>query len=477
MNKNRSFLYNVADNIFKAGWYITNKPKESRDYIADKLTSRGGIITASALSGALIAGSISHNIEERREYNIPLAFSEVSNISRMMGKEGFENSPLTRYYAKTNDLCMKIFESWNNSTLGLGNPSENFAQDLMERAEGGKGFTFYLDRLLREIPQDALALRKDLLPYLEAIRILEPANNHLKRTWDYTSTDVYKTSTCTRTVTYSCGSIDNPRTCSKPENYPCQEYDHTIHNYDFNLREGVSAATYLQNLLNPEITIPISDKIIVSDKLGDENIEAINSSRRNNNEYDPMTVNHLDIANTWARGATYNVTFPEILRLWSQLPENADRFRDSLKTSESTTYSTFSRTDSGPEEFRLTNDVLRDTLELNRSLQETLASVQKTPENIEILKEQLEVLYDFHSGIYSVDMTIDDAARDVLRSAQRIYDTNFKQGFDVAGYRNYMPPLFATLGALLFGGTGFGVGKGIDKLKKRKNNKKQLNNN
>ena len=103
---------------------------------------------------------------------------------------------------KTNDLCMKIFEAYNQSLEAetFENASELFAEKLYDAIDYRNIYKYNLKDLLNQVPSYHPAILKELQPYLISRRNITTSNTLFEKTWDEKHIDNYHTELRTRTI-------------------------------------------------------------------------------------------------------------------------------------------------------------------------------------------------------------------------------------------------------------------------------------
>jgi len=266
----------------------TKRATEIYDFLGDKLSkvadyfSRGPyeIFYLSALGG-LTAFMLSYNHETTKGHTIPLAFSETSKIERTAKSIGIEVPVMTDYLSKTNDLCTKVFEGWNESweSTWLGNHTKVFAEKMDEKTDiTFKTHKYEIPQLSKIVPNRADSLLKELSNLKEMSKNVGYANNYLDKSWDDSHNDIYHTEYYTETETHT-DSDGNTHTETVTKSK--QVYDYTINTYTYKKIYGENSSKKLDDIIKWFPYLPLEIKILTAKETGPENEFAIERSRKN----------------------------------------------------------------------------------------------------------------------------------------------------------------------------------------------------
>ncbi|MBI5804339.1 hypothetical protein HY450_03785 [Candidatus Pacearchaeota archaeon] len=407
-----------------------------------------------AIMGALglaVAALVSCRYESNREKTIPLGFSEIGQIEKRYAEENKLVPPVTHYLISTNDAAMKIFESWNkaNERAIVGSPYEYFAQEL----EGIIGpnqkiYSYNLEGLLTILPERAQKALHELQEFANAAIQTSQTNESFDDAWSESHIDHYRTESYTDSETYTgADGESHTRTVTKTRTV----YDHTTHSYTYRKQHGENASRKLDAVLASHPALFFKEKMPNVTETGAENEYSMDKSRERLNErMDESEL--LKTSNTWNLGSTINVNLPIIYSKWDALHDDADLWRQAKGKAHSTTYITHSRFDFGPKEFRVAKNALENGVSFVDSVAEIINGMSyaadKSPELLEDVKEFIAIKLDKKSGNGK------KAGREVLETAVKMYEENFKGGFEVDRFRGYMPIIFGLIGIVAGGAAG-----------------------
>ena len=416
-------------------------------------------IVTGALVGTLIGGFGSYKHESNREGHIPVGFSEIREIEKNASRDGLELGPGTQFYSKTNDIVMKIFESSNiaHKRTSIGSYIDSFGTELDMRMDGSfKQFHYEIPDLLRDLPGYAQELLDEMQPFVQVMNRLNPVNSSFSKSWD----DSHIDTTHTETYTYSCGDSKNPQTCTGYR----EVYDYTTHTYDYDKSEGDKASSLLDRLVSDYDKLEFNERFRVSDVTHTENEDAMERSRSDTERLG--SEEQLKIANTWYTGCTLRSNMPHIVGLWDSMHSDNSKWKSAKESAQDEEYITYSHDDSGPAEFQVAETTLEHGTDLNSRIYEIVKGieyVQRTAPHLDrLIREFVAVNKNFKDG------DSDKLAEEIMDTAKSMYSMNFKNGFDVQGFRGYMPFLFGILGGV----SGAGINIGINALMQRRRNRK-----
>jgi len=398
--------------------------------------------------GLLIALPISIRYENMKGKMIPLAFSEISQIEREADKQKTEVGPLTRYYSSTNDLTMKVFESWNhaNQFSLLGSNTHSFARELENRVDPTMRIHHYeIGDFTKALPEQADAALNQLKDFLDVLGKIKQVNNNFEAAWSDSHVDI--------------GHFD-PHTYTDSDGNTHTDmiyvYDYTIHSYSYDKKSGEAASISLDDLLAKHPRLELKEKFMVSPVTNADNEYAIEKSMEKKLKGKRLGPEELvRYAGTWAHGSTLNTNIPRITEMMYALNSDSPLWNRVKTRAHSTSYITFSQSDSGPIEFQVAEQALDDGLTLDR--------------NISQIKEGIDFVKAFAPNLHQkiveyVDVTLNgkkgdsgSLKRQILSGAQKAYAKNFKGGLDVHPSKWYMVILWSLAGAAAGAGIGFGA--------------------
>lgn len=397
--------------------------------------------------GLLVALPLSLHHENTKGKIIPLAFSEISQIEKEAEKQKTEVPPLTRYYTSTNDLAMKVFESWNisNEFTLWGSNNHSFARELENRIDPSMRIHHYeITDFTKALPNQADAALYKLKDFLDVLGMVKQTNNHFDNAWGESHVDIGHIETETHT-----DANGNTHTDSK------WVYDYTIHTYSYDKKSGEAAAKSLDDLLVKHPRLELKEKFIVSPVTHADNEYAIEKSREKKLKGKRLAPEELtNYAGTWAHGSTLNTNMPRITEMMYALNSDSPLWNKAKTRAHGTTYITYSHSDSGPIEFQVAEKALDDGITLERSISQ--------------IKEGIDYVKTFAPRLHQkiveyVDVTLNgkkgnsgSLKKQILSEAQKAYAKNFKGGFDVNPSKWYMVVLWSLAGAAAGAGLGFG---------------------
>lgn len=391
---------------------------------------------------SVLGGAVGNAFETTRTHQIPLAFSEMSQVERDASREGRELGPMTGYLTATNDAAMKVFEAWNltHSEHHMGSQAHNFAAEL-DIKQDYKIHRHELPDLLKDLPARAQQARDLLKPLDDTARDMAPVNDQFRRSWDESHTDHYRTETRTRTV-------DDGNGKSHTETYTEEVYDHTHHEYDYHRQNGEAASQGLDGALAKRQSIPNPEQLRTASQTNADGEYAAEVSRKG--EARPQAEQLKAISESWATGATITQNIGRIQQLWGTLRGDAGAWRTQKATAHDDSYNTGSRSDSGPREYQTAQTALSHGTQLSGNIQEVLGGVDYAKANAPVLQAKIRQLIDIElNGAGKGDTS--KLTREIMDISRAMYTQNFKGGVDVKEYRTLVVLAWILLGAVLGG--------------------------
>ncbi|HJX05252.1 MAG TPA: hypothetical protein VJ461_00920 [Candidatus Nanoarchaeia archaeon] len=411
-----------------------------------------------AALGLTIGLGLSYKHEADKAKLIPVAFSEISQIERNAEANHQPVPPLTRFYASTNDLVMKVFECWNIShknTL-IGSNTTAFARELEAKMDPALRIHRHeIPDFTKNMTQYADASYQQLKEFLDVMQRISVVNNHFGTAWQDDHDDVYHTEIYFTTSTDSEGN-------SHTEMHTRQVYDYTIHTYDYNNRAGEQASKSLDELLMKHSNFRTPEELVTASTTQADNEYVIEKSREKELKGKRLSPEELlKHANNWANGSTYKINLSTIHNMMEALKQDGPKWDRAKNKAHSTKYQTYSHSDDGPLEFQVAETALEHGQTLEKNIAEIKQGIDFVREKAPVLHQKIEeyiaVILDKKKG------NSDKLKKEVLSLARTIYSNNFKKGFDVHPSKWYMVVIWSLAGAA----AGAGVGFGIDQLGER----------
>jgi predicted transcriptional regulator len=409
-----------------------------------------------AALGLVIGLGISYKHEADKAKIIPVAFSEISQIERNAEAKHQPVPPLTRFYASTNDMVMKVFECWNisNKYTLIGSNTTAFARELEAKMDPSLRIHKHeIPDFTKNMTQYTDASYQQLKDFLDVLQKIRPTNNYFDAAWNDDHNDVYHTEIYFETET-STDSDGN--THSELVMHTRQVYDYTIHTYDYNNREGEQASRSLDDMLSKHSALKTPEELTVVNATQADNEDAIERSREKQLKGKRLSPQELlSYAKNWAEGSTYKTNLSTIHEMMDALKQDNPKWDRAKTKAHSTKYKTYSHSDSGPLEFQ----VAETALEHGRTLEKNIAQIKQ---GIDFVREKAPVLQKKIEDYIAVVLdkkqgNPNKLKKELLSLAKDVYSKNFKKGFDVEQSKWYMVVIWSILGAAAGAGLGFGI--------------------
>ena len=426
------------------------------------------IVVMGALGFALASG-FAFNYEHQRTKNIPISFSEIHQLENIAEQRGQHLGEISEFYAKLWDSNAKTCEAHNYSWKSnpFGNNRENFARELENHMDKSLKFHKYnLSMLLDELPTlgtKALVKMKDF----ENIRPeVHNINNSLDDAWDESHIDSYRTEVYTEEETYTdSDGKSHTRTVTKTR----QVYDHTTHSYSYHKESGKKAIQLLDKFQKEHSSLTWPEEL---DRVKETNADgeyAAESSRDTQGKKVRLGREELiALANKWNTSSTYAINRPSIVYSFSEIPAHANSWKNSEGKSHSTSYDTYSHSDSGPKEFRVAEAALKNGRTLEKNLGEILDGVTEVvsgaPQQKTRINEYITETLDKHTK------NSGKKQKEIMETVSHWQEDNFQGSERLNRFR---PGIFL-LGGLLGGVIGTGLGFGVDVYTNRKRFSRRL---
>lgn len=437
---------------------IKNKVKDWLIQIGEttkeRLKRTTGEVLIFALLGAWGGTYFAHQHEMKRE-KIPLGFSEIEVVERKAEQESRKLWPINLHQMKTNDLCMKIFEAYNQSleTKTFGNPSEVFASRLYDAIDYRNIYKYNLKDLLNQVPSYHPSILKELQDYLISRKNIAASNKIFEKAWDEKHRDNYHTELRTRVVPSWKGTV-------RVEVYPVQIYDNTDHYFTYHKAEWEKGAELLNKQFTNLPVLKVQETIYKTDETNAEWEYATRKSRESEWEFKIMSQEELlKAANSRYTGSTLLEDINTIKILYPKLKEANNKRNQAKKTAKSTHYRTDSHSHSWPKEFQIAEKVLEVGQELEVALTELENVIRETDTQVPLLKTKIKEFIEkgYLKRFDYSNKEKKQLSKEVLKLTKEIYKLNFKNGLEVERYRWRVLVLAFILWWVLGGGIGMGI--------------------
>ena len=420
----------------------------------ERLKKTTGEMLIFALLGSWLWSYLSHQHETKRE-KIPLGFSEIGAVEKKAKKEGEILWPINLHQMKTNDLCMKIFEAYNQS-LEAGtfeNSSELFAEKLYDAIDNWNIYKYNLKDLLEQVPSYHPAILKELQPYLISRKNITISNTLFEKAWNEKHINNYH-----QEVKASAISSWNGSVIIRP--YIVEVYDDTDHYFTYHKQEGEKGAQLLNQQFKNIPVLEVQENIYKTIETNTDWEYAMKKSREDKWELKIMTQEELlEAANSRYTGSTLLNDINTIRILYPRLREANNQRNLAKKTAQNTHYTTNSRFHSGPEEFQVAEKVLEVGKEVEIALIELENVIRGTDVQIPILKSKIKEFLEkgyLNKSDFS-NSEKNKLGKEVLKLTKEIYKLNFKNGLEIQKYRWRVLILSFILWWVLGGGIGMGI--------------------
>lgn len=404
---------------------IKNYPLRQKAWMLIHDTPAEIVVSAALLM--TVGGVAFDNYYRANNGLIPISFSEFGKTYKAYADKGLEAPVLTRMYSRSNDFAMKIFESANEA-FERGNDHDDFARELETRIDPAL-------RVYRQLPDMVPDLQKDSKEALQRISLLLNAARDagtfiepMQKSWEDDHDDVYKTVHYTETV---CDA-DNKNCREEPRTR--QEYDYTIHTYEYFPQYGNQGAQNLKAFLEKYPTLQITERLELAKKTDVFNEYAIERSMKKELKGQiPTPEQSLSYANTWATGSTFSAMHPVITSNHDQLLQKSPQWDKARLTARSDRYQTSSPSDSGPREFQLARGIVSDGRDIVTATYKISSGIQFMGNNAQVLvdkiKEYIGVVLDKKPG------DADKLRTEIMDLTRTAYNMNFVNGHDVRPFK------------------------------------------
>ncbi|MCA9478602.1 MAG: hypothetical protein KC535_05635 [Nanoarchaeota archaeon] len=403
------------------------------------------IFASLGVSSALM---MAHQHENERKKTIPLAFSEIGQLIRDTQKKEDTLSLVNEYLPKTNDLCMKIFEAYDESNSLGGLSHTRFANELDHHMNLNNIYRYNLRDLIKEVPVlsgKILEEKKQFVVARDFSKVLEGVSSGI---WSEYHHDNYHTETTT--YTDSDG---------EEHEESVQVYDDTDHSYTYHRNKGELSSELGFEFLEkfPDLTI---EDLSLASKTNADGEYAAEKTRKNKKSFDEK--DYLNFSRKWYAGSTLVLSAREIEDDYAALQKDVPDWERNKSTARSTSYTTTSSTDSGPKEYRSANRLHGSAYSMKQDLNEFVLSLEKTRDEVAQLEGMIDkYIHDAYgfsefSSNFQKKRVLANERKEILGTAKDIYRSTFKDGVDLHDYRVWYVALLGLAG--LLGGAAIGVG-------------------
>ncbi|HYD16923.1 MAG TPA: hypothetical protein VEF76_00425, partial [Patescibacteria group bacterium] len=379
-----------------------------------------------AALGLTLAGGLSARYYASKAGEIPLAFSEIEQITSDFNKAGKPVPALTQYYAVNNDITMKVFES-NNIALAVNKSHTVFAHEMQTRVDASLKKHALISEYADGMARDGANALESVRKLEDATRALPAVSNALDNSWDASHYDVTHQEPRT---SRSCDSKGNCTTST----YYVTVYDYTIHTFTYHAQEAQRALTLLKDFVVNTPDLSVQERLYVAGMTHGENQEAIrNSMKAKFKDHAPTEAEYLEYANTWAKGSNLHKYAPQAAAEYRELASMINALEAAQETARSARYITYSHYDSGPKEHRIAEAA---ETHADRAIQASHGvtdgihfSMQQAPELNRMIKEYVDVVLNGKQG------DADELRSGIMKTARAMYDNNYENGFDVHTFK------------------------------------------
>jgi hypothetical protein len=417
-------------------------------------------IGAVALGG--LFGGCSYVLSDGSANMVPTAFSEIGAIKREAARENRPVPPLTRHYAKTSDVVMKVEEARNLSEKENGS-HRAFAQELEAQMDPALKVHHLISEYAKEIPNDANAAVEALPKLTTAMGTLPPVISAFSNTWSRYSSD--NTHQDCKPVE-RCSGSGKDRSCST--SIECTTVcDSTDYTYNYHREEGLKAARLLGEFVTRLPDMKTDERLQLAKETGADNEYAIESSMKELFKGKIITPQEaLKFANIWATGSNFTAEMPVIEQNHAELKRLSPVWASTARTAK----------DEHHRSLICHLEIVPDNVKLSDKLEETaqtvLTSSHKIIDGIQFAGAnvpKLSAKIDRYIGVVLDGKKGDagDLRSDIMDLTHQIYEKNYEKGLNIDPF-NVSPILLWTLFGLAAGaGAGAGVNHMINKRRRR----------
>ncbi len=413
----------------------------------------GAVIFGSAIGG------YTYHLNNEKQGQIPLAFSEIESTIEDFAKEGRTVPPLTRVYSLTSDVAMKVSES-NNIAMAKGGSHEDFADELRTRVEPTLKKHALISEYAAQLRVDSANALQSLSKIVEAAKDAPAVASAFDSAWTSSHRDHYYTQIYPST---SCNAKNQCTTTMKTR----QVYDYTTHTFTYYPEHGARAAQLLAAFIQKHPDVKIEERLQHATRTSPANEAAMEPSLKERlKDKVPTKADILGYANTWAIGSNFTKYNPVVKQNHDRLEDALPAWQSGKDNAKSTSFRTSRRSDSGPREFQIAEKAKAAASELYSASHKITDGIRIAGQEVPVLEAKIRNYIDVVDGNKKGDP--DKLRADVMSSARSIYERNFENGFDLNPFKWAQVILFTVIG--IFAGclVGTGADRYIDHWRRRK---------
>ncbi len=413
----------------------------------------GAVIFGSAIGG------YTYHLNNAKQGQIPLAFSEIESTIEDFAKEGRTVPPLTRVYSLTSDVAMKVSES-NNIAMAKGGSHEDFADELRTRVEPTLKKHALISEYAAQLRTDSANALASLGKIVEAAKDAPAVSSAFDSAWTSSHRDHYYTQVYPST---SCNSKGQCSTTMKTR----QVYDYTTHTFTYYPEHGARAAQLLADFVQKHPDVKIEERLQLATRTSPANEAAMEPSLKERlKDKIPTKADILGYANTWAVGSNFTTYTPAIKQNHGALEDALPAWQSGKDSAKSASYRTKRRSDSGPREFQIAERAKNAAAELHNASRKITDGIRAAGQEVPVLEAKIRNYIEVVDGNKKGDAN--KLRVDVMSSTRSIYERNFENGFDLNPFKWAQVILFAVIG--IFAGclVGTGADRYIDHWRRRK---------
>lgn len=416
-------------------------------------------IAIGAVAFGSIFGAVSYHKEAAKQGQIPLAFSELgATVFELETQRGIPVPAMTRYYASLNDTLMQVFEANNIAHNTWGISHKSFAYELEKKVETTMRIHTLITDYAARMPADAQKARVSITPMTKAARDIAPAIKALDAAWDEDHDDYYRTEYYTE---QECSGVGQDRVCHTVTKSR-QVYDYTVHTYTYDRQQGELAARLLRDFMQRNPDIRVNEELITAWKTEAENEWAIRESRKRLPGYkEPTQEEYLRYTNTWATGSNFAVLAPKVYDQHGKLGGITPRWAAAAPKAKSDRYRTYSRSDSGPQEFQIAEAALSYAVSISRDVNTIDGGMAAGGKDVPALQKKI-VTY-VNAVLHGGKGDPDTLKGEIMQEARALYTKNYAGGFDMYPAKWGMVVLWTVLGLMAGGAVGLGADRLLDR--------------